>query len=856
MANAPQPITKSAGECLKVIIGSSGSQYFIADWFSDSQGFSWNQTPNLANHVTQRIRQNRLIKSVAMGQNGEWFVCSINKDGTGASITYGGVSNAFRAHIQTVNQSSMPSLSVALGTRERYVMIWDRNSYAYGPNVERTLIDDMKKRNAAGEEIELVRFVRGGSYYISSQVSITYWPKNMCTHLQQELQKPFEDHGRIIDLCVAGDGSWIVIRPDTFACSKGVHDDVTTKLASFYSSHKARQKKREEEINEYRITEQRRKEKEEKEEAAKKRSRMDEFLFDLQVKKLKPGVRVTVAGVSSLPGDFVVKSVDTAGTVRVGDGYYTDRDMLIKDPRRITRYDDEELSSTEQKFLLTVLDKYEAAVAMYYCVRSDNTCHCKRVAPSSFASPYAPSTGTFHVGDRVSVIGYANATILGNELRKRVLVEYDDGSTYHVERSKLLPINNKNPAMYCALAAETKSFSTSPRKKPILEYRGETLSFDEYKCAEKIDMSRLKKIVDDLTRDSAVRLQMIQTLQGGRWANELWLTHLQRCGDLEMIATTLYNELKDYPADDAGCVVREVAYEHRDPSFRGRLFAIGEGIPSSNSKIPRTTTLQGMHGDLRAPLVGSFAYDIDCENSEVRLLCSLSLQYGLQDLVPILFDYRDNRKKWLDLVVSAHGVTESDAKRLPNIVISGGRLETWRKRFNVVRSTSDSDKVRKFAFDLDTQTRVLRDQLLKHPRFAWTTVDRSKLAEQGRKGGALDRALLPRIIQYGENEVLRILHRTCHLNGWIVRAKVFDGLILERGVRATGDLESSLRSAERSCQLEGWDVHLAEKPLHGKQDDSIQTVDDARAALLAAHKAISRAPVQIRRTGVVRTIRN
>jgi hypothetical protein len=97
MANAPRPITESAGECFKVIVGSSGSQYFIADWFAGSQSFFWNQIPaNLANHVNQRIRQNREIRSIAMGQNGEWFVCSTNRDRTGASVASGGVSNAFR----------------------------------------------------------------------------------------------------------------------------------------------------------------------------------------------------------------------------------------------------------------------------------------------------------------------------------------------------------------------------------------------------------------------------------------------------------------------------------------------------------------------------------------------------------------------------------------------------------------------------------------------------------------------------------------------------------------------------------------------------------------------------------------
>jgi hypothetical protein len=378
-----------------------------------------------------------------------------------------------------VAPSSMPSLRVAFGARERYVILWDRNAYAYGPNLERTLIDNIQKLNADGEEIKLVRFIRNGSYFIRSEGAAgIYWPYNMCTSLQQELKQPSKDHGRILDLCVAGDGSWIVIRPDTYVCSNGVHEDVKGKLANFYSSHKARQKKRQEEINDFRVAEQRRKEKEEKEEAATKRSRIDDFLFDVQVKRLKPGVKVTITGVSSSPGDFVVKSVDTAGSVRVGDGHYTDREMLIADPRQITRYDDDELSPIEQEFLLTVSDKYEAAVAMNHCICSENTCHCKSFAPS-LTSSYAP-------------------------------------------------------AKYCALAAETTSGSTSPRRKPILEYRGEALPFDEYKCAEKIDMNRLERIVKDLTRDSGARSQMLEKLQGGQSMYEQWLTHIQRCSDLEM----------------------------------------------------------------------------------------------------------------------------------------------------------------------------------------------------------------------------------------------------------------------------------------------------------------------------------
>jgi len=92
----------------------------------------------------------------------------------------------------------------------------------------------------------------------------------------------------------------------------------------------------------------------------------------------------------------------------------------------------------------------------------------------------------------------------------------------------------------------------------------------------------------------------------------------------------MYDLLKDVLPDDDGCVVHEVSYEHRDASCRGRLFAKGRKIHFKDDKYPRTSTLQGMHSDLRPRLVGKFAHDIDCENSEIRLVCCLALQLGLE----------------------------------------------------------------------------------------------------------------------------------------------------------------------------------------------------------------------------------
>ena len=54
---------------------------------------------------------------------------------------------------------------------------------------------------------------------------------------------------------------------------------------------------------------------------------------------------------------------------------------------------------------------------------------------------------------------------------------------------------------------------------------------------------------------------------------------------------------------------------------------------------PRTATLQGGHSDMRTVCCGARAHDIDCENGDCRLICSLATQTGNRDLVPAAFDY-------------------------------------------------------------------------------------------------------------------------------------------------------------------------------------------------------------------------
>jgi hypothetical protein len=66
---------------------------------------------------------------------------------------------------------------------------------------------------------------------------------------------------------------------------------------------------------------------------------------------------------------------------------------------------------------------------------------------------------------------------------------------------------------------------------------------------------------------------------------------LCHCKLIQETAETLLQMIEDLPEDYKGCVVYEVQYEHRDPSFRGRFYAKGEMVCSPNEKYPRYANL-------------------------------------------------------------------------------------------------------------------------------------------------------------------------------------------------------------------------------------------------------------------------
>ena len=346
-----------------------------------------------------------------------------------------------------------------------------------------------------------------------------------------------------------------------------------------------------------------------------------------------------------------------------------------------------------------------------------------------------------------------------------------------------------------------------------------TAAFDEYLCTEKLDYTRLACIVDALRFGRIQCETAIRNLDA--LSNHSYVQKqqkkLQRCQALDLVASQLLATLPK-PVDANGRVSVSVRYEERDAASNGRLFAVGQMVHTTDH-APRVMSLQGIQSDLRAALVGEFAHDIDCENSEFRLIWSLAKKYGLR--LQVVEGYCTRRTDFLQKIVQAHGVDVAAAKRLPNIIASGGQYRTWMRKHGV---TEESNPLKTVMNRMHMEIRELQDHLVHHKDFEWLEAERQHMRDIGKREPF---NLMPTIVRYCEREVLRIVHRCFFECQWDVLALVFDGLIAEPGSAATGSLAPVMQRAEDRCRQEGWEVKLAEKPLHGLQDAPIQTIVDA-----------------------------
>ena len=257
--------------------------------------------------------------------------------------------------------------------------------------------------------------------------------------------------------------------------------------------------------------------------------------------------------------------------------------------------------------------------------------------------------------------------------------------------------------------------------------------------------------------------------------------------------------------------------------------------------------------DWRAPLCGAFCHELECDLSDVHILCSLAAQLRLESVIPTLISYRDDPHHWIDLISRLHNIPRSVAKQWPAVIVAGGLhvYHSWLQ--SMMLESSDAQAVQGFIRRIAAEAAILASEVLRHPRFRWTHTERQRLLQcaagtnENNKGNidttdaTITTALLNQVLRSCESEILSILHRTLNGLRWQVRSKIFDSVLVEPRPDATVKSISEVMTAcTDAWRTHGWTVTMVEKPLFGLQDKPIKTVIEARQALLEISRSVLR----------------
>ena len=461
---------------------------------------------------------------------------------------------------------------------QQYIILLGPNGWTLGHNLPPPLLQSMDKVYEAESTIARIRGLNGQGRFLLEEtiveeeadddgndddgadseedggiVRTCYHSNGLSPHLTEALKKSLESESEsdLHEIAMGSDKSWLIIRDDSHESSVGVSDELIQLLDAFYQRHKERQESREREIarsqqgsrsdekkEDLATVEERQRVQKEQAAAAearrqarrewvektwtigKKRRSKEDRIAEIEWKKLREGDFVTVLGLSSAPGDAMIKQIQRQGEVAIvvvresetEEGTLTE--TTIHDPSRITKHNRNESGFDERSelFQLAVAeDKFVAAILQYHSHVPSNSCPCKKdfIGYSQrflWPNPWQP-------GDEVHVIGYADGKVIEPEPRYAsnpylVHVQYEDGSSYHVAADQVRPVHLCVSAeQCCAFQPIHQAEEAALRIRPLFEDRSSTtpLLFDEYQCAEKIDMRRLQSLADNFRLDCAER---------------------------------------------------------------------------------------------------------------------------------------------------------------------------------------------------------------------------------------------------------------------------------------------------------------------------------------------------------------
>ena len=228
-----------------ILGGGDEYVYFLdeTDGTGDWQTSEWTTgSGSLPGRLAQQLNacyaKGRYITDVAHGPNDEWFVAGKKRDGSGEYSWWGGT-----LADESIKELAGGShrLQVSFGDSGRWALLQGNNGYSMSGNVADALQARVQRIHARSAKIHCIRLLPGGGYFISDSEGYEWNPGSAGQNLSNELKSGGKD--AVLDVAVASNGAWLIIRPERFQASTGVSDDLTSRLHQFYREHKQRSQK-------------------------------------------------------------------------------------------------------------------------------------------------------------------------------------------------------------------------------------------------------------------------------------------------------------------------------------------------------------------------------------------------------------------------------------------------------------------------------------------------------------------------------------------------------------------------------------------------------------------------------------
>jgi hypothetical protein len=311
--------------------------------------------------------------------------------------------------------------------------------------------------------------------------------------------------------------------------------------------------------------------------------------------------------------------------------------------------------------------------------------------------------------------------------------------------------------------------------------------------------------------------------------------HERRRGDhFERVLKAIDEECGPEVDGPLGLPARPLLCKYRGRNDGGRVYPTEMPMIDDPQKSKqRSVCIQGMPRELRPFMCCRWGHDYDMKNAQPEMLRQMARQLSWPDGrdppdLPELSRWCADRNEYIEHVADFHRLPTDEERQfeyrkdnIKTLMISlmfGGAYATWiNNTCRELKRDHWKEKRCERMVLLEEELRVLRGAVFASRKWLpFVDKDRARLVREGKKETPedIDRSVFSRIAQKTENDVLDVMRKFLHENGWTVLTLCFDGLIVKERPMRTLDLAAM---NARITQDTGFELEIVEKPLFSSE---------------------------------------